>query len=258
MSGPLVRVEVSGGIATVTLDSPSNRNALSRTLVSDFHTALDTADHRDVRVIVVTHTGPVFCSGADLKERLADTGDSDPTHEPSRSMVAMLQRLMQNPRPTVAVVRGPVRAGGIGLMAACDLVAIAPEVTFAFTEVRLGVAPAIISVPLLRRVSPAHLSAPFLTGEVFDAAHGAAIGLVNAVGDPDAIAQRWCDAILAAAPGAVAATKSLLVTVPGQPLTQAFAEMAELSATLFASDEGREGMAAFTERRSPRWAQEGR
>lgn len=248
MSGPLVRVEVSGGIATVTLDSPSNRNALSRTLVSDFHTALDTADHRDVRVIVVTHTGPVFCSGADLKERLADTGDSGPTNEPSRSMVAMLQRLMQNPRPTVAVVRGPVRAGGIGLMAACDLVAIAPEVTFAFTEVRLGVAPAIISVPLLRRVSPAHLSAPFLTGEVFDAAHG----------DPDAIAQRWCDAILAAAPGAVAATKSLLVTVPGQPLTQAFAEMAELSATLFASDEGREGMAAFTERRSPRWAQEGR
>jgi methylglutaconyl-CoA hydratase len=189
---------------------------------------------------------------------LADRSDSDPADETSRSMVAVLQRLMHSPRPTVAVVRGPARAGGIGLMAACDLVAVAPEVTFAFTEVRIGVAPAIISVPIVRRVSPAHLTAPFLTGEMFDAAHAVEIGLVNAVGDPDDIARRWCDAMLAAAPGAVAATKSLLFTVPGQPLAEAFADMAELSARLFASGEGREGMAAFTQRRAPRWAQEGR
>lgn len=258
MSDPLVRVEVTGEVATITLDSPSNRNALSRALVNDLHTALDTADRHDVRVIVLTHDGPVFCSGADLKERLADTGSGDGAHDPSRSMVAVLQRLMHAPRPTVAVVRGPVRAGGIGLMASCDLVAVAPDVTFAFTEVRLGVAPAIISVPVLRRVSPAFLTAPFLTGEVFDAAHGAHIGLVNAVGDPDDIARRWCEGVLASAPGAVAATKSLLVTVPGQAQAEAFSEMAGLSARLFASDEGREGMAAFTERRAPRWAQEGR
>lgn len=255
MSDPLVRVEVTGGVATITLDSPSNRNALSRGLVHDLHAALDVADRPEVRVTVLTHAGPVFCSGADLKERLSDDGRSA-LNDSSRDMVAVLQRLMESPHPTIAVVRGPVRAGGVGLMAACDLVAVAPDVTFAFTEVRIGVAPAIISVPILRRVSPAHLTAPFLTGDTFDAHHAVAIGLANGVGDPDDVARRWCDGILAAAPGAVAATKSLLTTVPGRPVHEAFADMADLSARLFASDEGREGMAAFAERRPPRWTRQ--
>lgn len=255
MSDPLVRVEVTGDVGTITLDSPSNRNALSRALVEDLHLALDHLEAADVRVIVLTHAGDVFCAGADLKERLADLDDPSTTTAPSsRDMTGTMQRLMASPRPTIAVVRGPVRAGGIGLMASCDLVAVAPQVTFAFTEVRIGVAPAIISVPILRRVSPAHLTAPFLTGEVFDAPHAAAIGLVNAVGDPDALAQQWCGGMLAAAPGAVAATKAILTTVPGRPVEEAFTEMTELSLRLFASDEGREGMAAFAERRPPRWA----
>jgi enoyl-CoA hydratase/carnithine racemase len=255
MSDPLVRIEVTGDVATITLDSPSNRNALSRALVNELHNALDRVEATAARVIVLTHTGPVFCAGADLKERLAETHNaSTPVAHTSRDMTGVLQRLMSSPRPTIAVVRGPVRAGGIGVMAACDLVAVAPDVTFAFTEVRIGVAPAIISVPIVKRVSATHLTVPFLTGEVFDAPHAAAIGLVNAVGDPDALAHRWCEGILAAAPGAVAATKSLLMTVPGRAVDEAFAEMTELSLRLFDSDEGREGMAAFAERRPPRWA----
>lgn len=255
MSDPLVRVEVTGGVATITLDSPSNRNALSRRLVHDLHAALDVADRPEVRVTVLTHAGPVFCSGADLKERLSDDGRSA-LDDSSRDMVAVLQRLMESPHPTIAVVRGPVRAGGVGLMASCDLVAVSPDVTFAFTEVRIGVAPAIISVPILRRVSPAHLTAPFLTGDIFDAQHAVAIGLANDLGDPDDVARRWCDGILAAAPGAVAATKSLLSSIPGRPVDEAFADMADLSARLFASDEGLEGMAAFAERRPPRWTRQ--
>lgn len=258
MSQTLVSVGVTEGVATVTLDAPANRNALSQALMADLHGALDVVEQSDARVVVITHTGPVFCSGADLKERAGQaTSASNSVERASRSMTDVLQRLMESSRPTIASVNGAVRAGGIGLMAACDLVAVAPEVTFAFTEVRIGVAPAIISVPLLRRVSPTHLTGPFLTGEAFDAQHALAIGLVNAVGDPDAVVAAWCAGILAAAPGAVAATKSLLRTVPGRPVQAAFDEMANLSARLFASAEAREGMAAFAERRPPRWRQEG-
>jgi len=256
MAEPLVRVEVAGGVATITLDSPANRNALSQALMRDLHDALDTAERCLVRTIVLTHAGPAFCSGADLKERAAIAGGSAPSDQPGRTMVDALQRLIEARCPTIAVVKGAVRAGGIGLMAACDMVAVAPQVTFAFTEVRIGVVPAIISVPILRRVSPAHLTAPFLTGEPFDAHHAAAIGLVDAVGDPDQLAAAWCAGLRSGAPGAVAATKALLRTVPGRPLPQAFADMAALSAQMFAGDEAREGMAAFAERRPPRWAQE--
>jgi len=256
MAERLVRVEVAGGVATITLDSPANRNALSQAMMRELHDALDTAERALVRAIVLTHAGPSFCSGADLKERAAIASGSAPQDEPGSTMVDALRRLIEAESPTIAVVKGAVRAGGIGLMAACDLVAAAPEVTFAFTEVRIGVAPAIISVPILRRVSPAHLTAPFLTGEPFDAHYAATIGLVDAVGDPDQLAGAWCAGLRSGAPGAVAATKALLRTVPGRPLTEAFADMAALSAQMFAGDEAREGMAAFAERRPPRWVQE--
>jgi enoyl-CoA hydratase len=266
----LVRVTVDRGVATITLDSPANRNALSRGLLRDLHQALDRAEQPDVRAIVLTHVPPAFCAGADLRERSVDTTSTPdapdttstagtpgtaPPGSPGSPLVAALERLMGAAAPTIAAVKGPVRAGGIGLMAACDLVVVAPTVDFAFTEVRIGVAPAIISVPILRRVPPAMLAAPFLTGERFDAAHAARIGLVSHVSDDvDAQVAALVDGILHGAPGAVAATKRLLHEVPGRPFGEAIREMEALSMRLFRSDEGAEGMRSFLEKRPPRWA----
>lgn len=238
----VVTCEVSGGVATITLDSPSNRNALSRALLEGLHRALDRAEQPDVRAVVLTHTAPAFCAGADLKERSSGPTDSTP-------MVRAMQRLIDAPAPTIAAVQGPVRAGGIGLMASCDLVVVRPDVTFAFTEVRIGVAPAIISVPILQRCGWSRLAAPFLTGETFSAAEARDIGLVTHVdGDVPGAVRRLVDGLLHGAPAAVAATKRLL---RGE---RSWDDMRRLSEELFGSDEAQEGMRAFAERRPPAWA----
>lgn len=245
-----VKYDVRRGVATITLDSPGNRNALSSALVAGLHAALDRAEQSNVRVIVLTHTAPVFCAGADLKERAS--GSTDSTH-----MAHVLERLITIRQPTIAAVEGPVRAGGLGLMASCDLIVVRPDVTFAFTEVRIGVAPAIISVPILRRCPWSKLAAPFLTGEQFDAAAARDMGLVTHVADDvPAAVQQLVSGILAGAPAAVAATKLLLHHAGDGTLVAELTEMRALSDRLFSSDEGAEGMRAFAERRSPSWAQE--
>jgi methylglutaconyl-CoA hydratase len=241
--GQLVSIEIVGDIATVTLDSPANRNALSQQLLVDLHAALDAAEHARARVIVLTHTAPVFCAGADLKER--STGKVDST-----SFVHALERLAAISAPVIAAVDGPVRAGGIGLMAACDLVVVNPSITFAFTEVRIGVAPAIITAPILQRCGWSKLTGPYLTGEVFDAARALDMGLVTHVADDvAATVAELCRNLLLGAPNAVAATKALLREL------HTMAELQSISESLFTSDEGREGIAAFAEKRPPRWAQ---
>jgi enoyl-CoA hydratase len=235
------------GVATITLDSQHNRNALSRQLLAEAHDGLDEAERLDVRAIVLTHVGPAFCAGADLKERSSGPPDSTP-------LVRLLERLMDTPRPTIAAVDGAVRAGGIGLMAACDLVVVQRRVEFALTEVRIGVAAAIISVPILRRVSPAAIAAAMLTGERFDADEARAMGLVSHVSDDvAATVAELCDGIRAGAPAAVAATKQLLGRVPGMGREQAFDAMRVLSEELFQGPDAAEGMAAFREKRRPAW-----
>ena len=154
----------------------------------------------------------------------------------------------------VAAVNGAVRAGGIGLMAACDLVVVHESVSFALTEVRIGVAPAMISVPILRRVPPPQIAASFLTGENFDAHEARSIGLISHVTDDvDATVAHLTHGIRCGAQQAVAATKALLRTVPSLDRDTAFTQMTELSNELFASDDAAEGIAAFREKRRPGW-----
>ena len=242
----VVHHALSNGVATITLDSQRNRNALSRQLVSELAAALDAC--ADARAVVLRHEGPAFCAGADLKERASGPPDSS-------DFVEVLARLMDLPCPTIAAVDGAVRAGGIGLMAACDLVVVNDVTTFALTEVRIGVAAAIISVPILRRVPPGKIAAAMLTGAPFDAREAQAMGLVTHVSnDVAATVTELCDGIRAGAPKAVVATKALLHAVPTLPRDEAFAQMRELSETLFTGDDAREGMAAFAEKRRPAWA----
>jgi methylglutaconyl-CoA hydratase len=246
---PLIRHDTGGGIATITLDSPRNRNALSRRLVAELHAALTAALADDaVRVIVLTGAGTVFCAGLDLKEQSAG--------EPPPDLPGLLGLVWDSPKPVVARLNGTARAGGLGLVAACDI-AIAPDTaTFAFTEVRLGVAPALISVTCLRRIDPRAVAEYFLTGEVFDAGRAERIGLLNRAvpaDELDATVAHYTGMLLRGAPEALAVAKRLPRTVPGMSVEEGFERMGALSATLFASDEAREGIAAYLEKRDARW-----
>jgi len=245
----LVHLGVAAGVATITLDSPANRNALSAEVRGDLAAHLATAiDDDSIRVIVLGHSGPVFCAGLDLKEVAAGGA-----HRAVGEIAAVLERIWTSPTPVVAALAGPARAGGVGLLAAADVVVAALDVTFAFTEVRLGVTPAVISATLLPRMLPHAAHELFLTGEVFDAARAAAIGLVNSAVPAerlDAEVRRYVDALLLAAPGAVASTKQLLRSSIAEELSR----LGALSAASFAGDEAREGMLAFAEKRPPQWA----
>lgn len=247
--GDIVTVELDDGVATVTLDSQANRNALSRQLVAELAACVDEAEQPTTRAIVLTHRGGTFCAGADLKERAALDGAPD-----SRPVVEVMRRLMDAPQPTIAAIHGAVRAGGIGLMASCDLVVVDPAVSFALTEVRIGVAPAIISVPILRRVPASRIASAMLTGQPFDAHEARQIGLVTHVSaDVRLTVSELCDAIRAASPLAIAETKRLLRTVPAMERDDAFDAMRALSDALFSGPHAAEGMAAFREKRTPIW-----
>ncbi|PFG38253.1 methylglutaconyl-CoA hydratase [Georgenia soli] len=249
----LVHLDVDGGVGTITLDSPENRNALSAGLRRDLNRHLATSiDDDAVRVIVLTHTGTVFCAGADLKEARGTDAEAQGVGE----LPDLLVTLMNAPKPVVAKVAGTARAGGIGLVAACDLAVAADGVTFAFPEVRLGLVPAVISVPLRRRVQQQALRRLFLTGEVFDATEAQRIGLLDAAVGRDRLDEqvaRYTDALVRGAPRALAATKAVLADPPEDDARE-LEVLGRLSAAHFASAEGQEGLAAFAQKRPPSWA----
>lgn len=232
------------GVETLTLDSPHNRNALSAALVGELTDALaDCAKDADVRAIVLTHTGNTFSAGADLR---------DPP--PPDALVALLRQIVALPKPVVARVTGHVRAGGLGLLAACDISAASPQATFAFTEVHIGVAPAVISLPLLPRTDPRALARYYLTGERFTAPEAARIGLLTTAGeDVDEALTPILDGLRRASPQALAETKALLTAKVLEAFDRDAADLTALSARLFSSAQAREGMTAFLERRDPAW-----
>jgi methylglutaconyl-CoA hydratase len=249
----LVHLEVSDGAATITLDSPSNRNALSAQVRRELSDHLDAALGDDAaRVIVLTHTGPVFCSGMDLREsRGAGSGDQGVNEFP-----AILTALWTADKPVIARLAGPARAGGVGLVSACDIAVAVREATFAFSEVRIGVIPAVISTTVLPRLLPRAAHELMLTGETFDADRAAAIGLINVAVDADdldAEVTRYRDALARGGPKALAGTKALLRRNRAEDLQDDLRAMTSLSAEFFASDEAQEGMTAFAEKRAPSW-----
>ncbi|MFJ1637259.1 enoyl-CoA hydratase family protein [Streptomyces sp. NPDC088256] len=235
------------GITTLTLDSPANRNALSAGLVAELAAALDACAGDDaVRAVVLTHTGNTFCAGADL------TAPPDP-----HALVALMRRIVALPKPVVARVTGHVRAGGLGLLAACDISAAGPEASFALTESRLGLAPAVISMPLLPRTDPRAATRYYLTGERFDATEAARIGLITLAAGPaediDKALAPVLDGLRKASPQGLAASKELVTATVLSTFDQHAEDLIARSAALFASAEAREGMTAFLERRDPAW-----
>lgn len=248
----LVHLLLSGPVATITLDSPANRNALSRRLVAELtdHLATVAADDA-VRVVVLTHTGGTFCAGADLAEAIADGMERG-----TRSLLALLRAVAATPKPVVAVVRGHVRAGGMGLVGACDVALVSDDATFAFTEALLGLAPAIISLTTRRLLRDRDAAWLYLSGVTF-AGHAAAdYGLATASRPADELDDELnarLAQLASASPQGLRETKALLNAPILAAIDASGDGLVATSARLFASAEAREGMAAFRERRTPSW-----
>lgn len=283
-----VESSLDGGVLTVTLADEANRNALSGRLVAELTEALDRADADDeVRVVVLTNRGSVFCAGADLRERSetppnrseepskllsgadrqevpsrsAASSDQPPSSQSQRSftdpVVDLFGRFRRSPKPYVGRIAGHCVAGGMGLAAAMDISFASHEAKFGFTEVRLGLAPAMISVLCLPKMSPADAASAFLRGNRFPATEAARMGLITAAVPAhrfDAAVDAATADLLAGSPQALAAAKRLLERVPALGFDEALEWAGSLSAELFASEEAAEGMAAYLEKRPPRWA----
>ena len=250
MTDELVHIAREGPVLTITLDSPHNRNALSsRACATSSPRAWPgaVADER-VRVVILTATGGVFCSGADLSERAGTVTSRLPE---------ILTAIRCGPVPVVARVGGHARAGGVGLITACDLAVATSDSTFAFSEVRIGVAPAMILVPALRVAGRRFLGRATLTGEPFSATAAAQAGVLTDVVEHAADLDAWVEGVvtslLKSAPGAVAATKALLGQLPELTWSEGLDVARQKSTELFGGAEAAEGMDAFLHKRPPSW-----
>lgn len=241
------------GVFTITLNDPDKKNVLSTALTEQLVAAMNTADaDHAVRVVVMTNTGAVFCAGADLSERSAADGDAgqiDP--------LTLFNRIQHSPKPWVGRIAGHAVAGGTGLAASLDISVAHNDAKFGFTEVRLGVAPAIISVICLPKMRRGEASDAFLRGRRFDGVEAARLGLINKAVDPsdiDAEIDAIIDDLLLGGPLALAAAKDVLHRVPNMDPSDAMPWAAQRSAELFTSEEAAAGMRAFLEKRPAPWA----
>lgn len=249
------------GIVTLTLHRQEARNALSAELVARLADTLAAlAADASVRIVQLTGAGPIFCAGADIGEmRASGTGTPERNEADARRFAEMLARLERQPQPTVAIVNGAAFGGGVGLVAACDIVIACASARFALSEVRLGLVPAMISPYVIRAIGQRQAHRWFLTGEAMTAGDALRIGLVHETADDDSLdaaAGRITDALLAGGPAAQAEIKRLIrhVTGRGEAGDEAvLRDSANWIARVRAGAEAREGLTAFLERRKPGW-----
>jgi methylglutaconyl-CoA hydratase len=254
----MLDVEVRGAVGYVTINRPEVRNALGPEVVAALAAGLDRMEaDTAVRAVVLTGSGKVFSAGADLSSmRKQGAAGAEDNRSNALEMGRLFHRIYDFPKPVVARVPGPAIGGGVGLMTACDVIVAVESAFFSFSEVRLGIVPALISPFCIRRLGVARARRLFLTGEKIMATAARELGLVDEVtgdADLDAGVNRVLDALLHGAPGALAAAKSLVTRVADMSPADALPFTAALLAKLRASDEAREGMTAFLEKRAPSW-----
>ena len=245
--------EVRQGAAWITLNRPQNRNALSAVLVNELHAHLVAADADDhVRCIVITGNGPAFCAGADLKNppgSVINGARAVPFPD-------VMRQILNGRKPVIAAVNGHAFAGGLGLVGAADIVVTNEAALYSFSEVRIGVIPAVISVVCLPKLGQHHGMKLFLTGERFTGTQAVSYGLAHRAVPADALheaVQEEIDMIRLGGPNAVIEAKKLVRQVPDRNIEEGFELTGEWSMRLFKSDEGNEGITAFREKRKPSW-----
>jgi methylglutaconyl-CoA hydratase len=249
-----VRIEAADGILTVTLADVENRNALGATVLNGLHDAIARANaDSGIRAVVVTNEGTTFCAGANLKEQSGAAQGA----RAKLSFEALLEEIQRSPTPIVGKIRGHVVGGGNGLAAALDIAIAQQDVKFGFTEVRLGVAPAIISVVCLPKMRRGEAMEVFLRGHRFPASRAAELGLISRAvpaAELDAAVEEVLADLRLGGPNALGFAKRLVYEVPAMEQKEAFAWCADLSQRLFKGEEAAAGMRAFLKRDKPPWA----
>jgi methylglutaconyl-CoA hydratase len=255
----MLEIRKQDGVARVTLNRPELRNAFDDALISQLKKVFSEIENdKAIRVMILAGNGPAFCAGADLNwmKRMAGYG-YDENLADARALAEMLAALDRMPKPTIARVHGPVFAGGTGLVAACDIAVGTPEAKMCLSEAKLGLSPATISPYVMRAMGEREARRYFLTAEVFDAQEAFRIGMLSLLvpaAELDSTIQELLKHLLAGGPEAHAKIKALIRAVAGRrPDDSLVAETAKQIAEIRGSPEGREGIAAFLEKRKAAW-----
>jgi methylglutaconyl-CoA hydratase len=256
----MVRTERRGTALWIVMDRPDVRNALSAELMTKVREAVEGArDDAAVRSIVLTGAGSAFSAGADLNEMKSMVRASfEENVENALRLSETFYAIAASPKPVVARVNGPAVAGAVGLLSSCDVAIAVAGIRFSFSETRLGIAPAMISPFVIRRIGAARAQRLFLTAETFTAEEACSMGLVDRVvppGELDAAVEKTVGDLAECAPGALAECKRIVARVVGATPEEAKRATAEAIARMRVGAEGQEGMAAFLEKRKPRWAE---
>jgi len=253
MEAPATVLNIDEGVATITLNRPKEKNSLGSALINSLGDNLKACmDNDEVRAIVLTNAGNTFCAGANLK----GGGEA-----PRYSLVDIFKIMHDGPKVIIGKINGHCTGGGVGVAAACDISVISEGSQIGFTEVRIGVSPAIISVVCLPKMSRADAAELMLSGEKVSAEHAVHVGLLNYTAAPeeiDAKVDQVVDKVVRGGPTALAATKSLVYRVPSMPVDEAFGWTAQVSAKCFGSQEARDGIAAFSKRQPAPWVPKSR
>jgi methylglutaconyl-CoA hydratase len=258
MSFTTLQLESSGELATITLNRPEKRNAISSEMIAELLSAFDEVEASPARVVILTGAGKAFCSGMDL-EALKALATQSPAEqlEDARRLARMFRRIWSFPKPTIAAVNGPAIAGGCGIATLCDFTIAVPEAKFGYPEVRIGFLPAVVSIFLVRQIGEKQARDLLLTGRSMDSAEAHHLGLVTQIAPAEELtkaAQNLAANLLASSPVSLRATKKLLCDFAApeidRELELAIAESAQIRAT----QDFREGLASFLEKRAPRWS----
>jgi methylglutaconyl-CoA hydratase len=250
-------LKFAGEIATITLNRPERRNAISPKMIGELLSSFDEIETSPAQVLILTGKGKAFCSGMDLEALKALATQSPAEHlEDARRLAQMCRRIWSFPKPTIAAVNGPAIAGGCGIATLCDFTLAVPESKFGYPEVRIGFLPAVVSIFLVRQIGEKQARDLLLTGKAIDSAEAHRLGLITQIVSADGLmkaAEDLAATLLASSPVSLRTTKQLLCDFAApeidRELELAIAESAQIRAT----QDFREGLASFLEKRSPRW-----
>jgi methylglutaconyl-CoA hydratase len=252
-----IQLAYDSGIATITLNRPDKRNAISFELIDDLQRALDEVANSDASILVLTGAGKAFCSGLDLDNLKALLGRSPEQNlQDSRTMVRLFRALYEFPKVTIAAVNGAAIAGGTGLALLCDFTLAVPEAKFGYTEVRIGFVPAIVSTFLLRQVGEKQARDILLTGRLFGADEAARMGLINEIVPPENLmtrARELASSLMENSPASLRATKQLLTDHARAELDAQIEAAVRENAAIRNTADFREGITSFLEKRKPTW-----
>jgi methylglutaconyl-CoA hydratase len=255
---PTLDLNYSGAVATITLNRPEKRNAISAEMIAELLAAFDEVEASPARVLILTGAGKAFCSGMDLDALKALATQSPAQHlEDARTLARLCRRIWSFPKPTIAAVNGPAIAGGCGIATLCDFTIAVPEAKFGYPEVRIGFLPAVVSIFLVRQIGEKQARDLLLSGRTIDAAEAHRLGLVSQIAGAEELmkaAQDLAATLISSSPVSLRTTKKLLCDFAGPEIDREMELAIEESAKIRETRDFREGLASFLEKRAPRWS----